>query len=146
MPPSLVPRCRRHIFEEVELYGKAHLGSKFSYPRPNSSRIQAFLSLIEGAQSASLGPPIQDYVRVLRIDNNPSPLIFRITALLPNLECLFLKTSLSRYEERIALDYEANHRLIGGGSHDIEQLRTDCYDEVRPFARCTRFPLRLDSS
>jgi hypothetical protein len=59
-------------------------------------------------------PPIQDYVRILRIDNNPSPLIFRITALLPKLECLLLEAGLSRYVERIALDYEANHRLTDG--------------------------------
>jgi hypothetical protein len=36
---SLVSKCHRYIFEEVELDEKAQLGSGFSYPRRNSSRI-----------------------------------------------------------------------------------------------------------
>ena len=118
---ALVPRCRQYLFRVVSFDRSAAWGSGFTYPRPNSSRVQAFLALLSAAQSERLGAPIAAYIRVLRIENNFGPLFFQITALLPNLKEFHLRSTTQGDIERPFLQYEAFHEVTNGDIDDCDE-------------------------
>lgn len=131
---ALVPRCRQYLFRVVSFDHSSAWGSGFTYPRHNSSRVQALLALLSDPQSERLGAPLAAYIHVLRIENNLSPLFFQITALLPNLKEFHLRSTTHGDIDRPFLQYEALHEVTNGDidDYDVEAMRTilDNYEPV----------------
>lgn len=118
---ALVPRCRRYIFREVKFDHSSAWGSGFTYPRHNSSRVQAFLFLLTERGSEALGAPIGHYVQLLRIENNSSPLIPHITARLPSLKNFIVISSLRACDVALLFDYEVLHEVTEGKVEEYDQ-------------------------
>lgn len=124
---GLVPRCRRYLFRLVGFGRFSDFSLGFTYPRPNSSRVQAFLALLKDSRRhEALGAPIGEFVQVLILGNNFHPLFPQITAPLPNLSQFLWSSTLGCLDtHRESLDHEALHQATGGEvaslDHDVRK-------------------------
>ncbi|KAJ3538640.1 hypothetical protein NMY22_g5083 [Coprinellus aureogranulatus] len=152
---AALPRCRRHLFRVIKFTSEDNFGKNFPYPRPNSSPLQALLSLLTyTANGSTLGAPIGAFVRILKITNSVNPLIIQITAHMPNLRSIIFRTECGERELGRSVKYEAFHEATRGNEAELDKcLKGSSYPQavIRRIRELNTFltplplaPLRLE--